>query len=53
MKQSATKPPGLPDVSDLPELPGMDREQIARDIRHPEAAEVMSSLSAQEGPAHA
>jgi hypothetical protein len=28
----------------------MDREQVARDIRHPRAAEVMSSLFAQEGP---
>ena len=44
-------PKPLPDVSKLPELPGMRREEIERDIRHPKAAAVMERLFAQDGPA--
>jgi hypothetical protein len=34
----------------LPNLPGMTREELERDIAHPRAAEVMPALMAQDGP---
>ncbi len=42
--------PKIPDLADLPDLPGIDREQLALDIAHPQAAEVMAQLFAQENP---
>jgi hypothetical protein len=43
-------PKEFPGIAKIPELPGMSREQMGRDVQHPKAAEVIKTLFAQDGP---